>query len=859
MTAWPGDAAEIDLTNCDREPIHLLGGVQPFGFLVAATSDWIITRLSANAPDWLGRPVDELLGTSLPQLFAPEALHSIRNALTVLRGDDVIERLFALPLFGDGRLFDLAVHMQGGRVVMEFEPAEVRERAGAGSIVRTLIRRLQRTTDADSFRREAVRQLQALTGFDRVMIYRFQPDDSGEVIAETLRPGMEPFLGLRYPASDIPRQARALYERNWLRIIADVNAEPVPILPALDPAGQPLDLSLSVLRAVSPIHLEYLRNMGVAASMSVSILRGGRLWGLFACHHQTPRTLDFERRTAAELFAQMFSLLLDSREREIEMEYDASARRLHNQLMAAMAAEASAFENVAGLADAMADLIPCDGVGIWVEGQATLKGATPTPEEFQGLVRFLNRAAASSVYATHELGRVHEPAAEFAERAAGLLAIPVSRTPRDYIVFFRREVVRSVTWAGNPNKPVVAGPHGSRLTPRQSFEAWREIVRGQSPAWSPAELQVAESLRITLLEVILRLSDVAQKERKAAAERQDLLIAELNHRVRNILGLVRGIISQSRSDVGSVEEFASVLGGRVQALARAHDQITTDHWGPAPFRALIEAEAGAYRSGPSPRVRLAGPEVLVQPQAFSTLALVLHELMTNSAKHGALSERLGEIRVDWEIDPAGRLVIDWVESGGPAVQAPRRRGFGSTIIERAIPHDLGGEARIDYLLAGVRAKLEIPAHLVEVAPARPAPARSAEPAERPPRPRVEGAVLLVEDNMIIALDAEDMLLSLGAARVDMASSAADALRAIVAARPACAVLDVNLGQETSFPVAARLRAAGVPFVFATGYGEDTAFPAELADVPIVKKPYSAEVLGAALLAAGRVEPVGSAG
>jgi len=562
---------------------------------------------------------------------------------------------------------------------------------------------------------------------------------------------VQSFLGLHYPASDIPKQARALYERNWLRIIADTAATGVPVVPQLSPEGEVLDLSMSTLRPVSPIHMEYLCKMGVAASMSVSILRRGKLWGLFACHHLTPRCIGYERRTTAELFGQTFSLLLEGRERELEIEYKTRARRRPNQLMAAMAADASTFENVSRLVDATTDLIPCDGVGIWVEEQATLKGTTPTREEFLGLTRFLNRTAASSVFATNEIGKTYEPARDFTERAAGLLAIPVSRTPRDYIVFFRREVARSVSWAGNPEKPVTVGPNGVRLTPRKSFDAWREIVRGKAHPWAPAELHVADSLRTTLLEVILHLTDIAQTERRGAAERQELLIAELNHRVRNILGLIRGLVSQSRGGATTVEDFASVLGGRVQALARAHDQITRDQWGPASLRVLIEAEAAAYAGeglghppGGTGVVMDASPDVLLQPEAFTTLVLVLHELMTNSAKYGALYNGRGQVHIHWERDASGRLVILWTERGGPPVQAPTRRGFGTTIIERSIPHDLKGEATVEYLLAGVRARLVIPASFV-VSGVAAGHHHSTSPAGQPPRmpARLDGTVLLV--------------------------------------------------------------------------------------------------------------------
>lgn len=844
---------EIDLSNCDREPIHLLSVIQPIGFLIAASADWIITRLSANAPDWLGQPVDALLGSSLRTLFSADALHTLRNRLAVLRGDDAVERAFALQLTEGGPAFDVAIHLSGGKIVLECEPSEKEGDMNAGTLVRSLIARLQTKEVIGDFYREAARLLRAMTGFDRVMVYKFAGDESGEVVADATKPGIPSFLGLHYPASDIPKQARALYERNWLRIIADTSSEGVPIVPQLDPEGETLDLSMSTLRAVSPIHLEYLRNMGVAASMSVSILRRGKLWGLFACHHLTPRRIGYERRTAAELFGQTFSLLLEGRERELEVEYEARARKLHNQLMATMAAEASTFENVSRLVDPMTDLVPCDGIGIWVEEQATLKGTTPTREEFLGLTRFLNRTGASSVFSTNELGKTYEPGRDFPERAAGLLAIPISRSPRDYIVFFRREVARSVTWAGNPDKPVMVGPNGVRLTPRKSFDAWQEIVRGQSVPWTDAELRVANSLRTTLLEVILHLADIAQKERQGAAERQELLIAELNHRVRNILGLIRGLISQSRAASGSVEEFAGVLGGRVQALARAHDQITRDQWGPASLRSLVEAEAEAYagaapggpNAGGNTGVRIGSPDVLLQPEAFTTVVLVLHELMTNSAKYGALQGGRGHVDITWAQDASGRLVIQWIESGGPPVQAPARRGFGTTIIERSIPHDLKGEATVEFLLAGLRARLVIPAHYV-VAGSLPV-AQPETPAPRPPA-RLSGAVLLVEDNIIIALDAEEMLVKLGATQVDVASSVAEALASIGSRQPDFAVLDVNLGGETSFAVASRLQKLGVPHVFATGYGEDVAFPPEHAGTPVAKKPYSVASLQAVVAA-----------
>ena len=221
-----------------------------------------------------------------------------------------MERAFGLPLLPGNRdrCFDCAVHLAGPLIVIEAEPAADRPHTDAASLIRSMMTRLDAAADLPVYLREGARQVRALTGFDRVMVYRFDRDGSGHVAAEAARGGIGTFLELRYPASDIPKQARELYLRTPFRVIADVDGETVPIVPARDEAGAPLDLSLSVLRSVSPIHLEYLRNMGVRASLSISIIVGGKLWGLFACHHYAgPRCPSFDRRTVAELFGQMFA------------------------------------------------------------------------------------------------------------------------------------------------------------------------------------------------------------------------------------------------------------------------------------------------------------------------------------------------------------------------------------------------------------------------------------------------------------------------------------------------------------------------------------------------------------------------
>ncbi|RIV86104.1 GAF domain-containing protein [Aurantiacibacter xanthus] len=840
---------EVDLTNCDREEIHLLGHVQSFGCLIALSSDWLIMHASQSAERYLGLKANDLIGLPLHQILTAKALHEVRGAMQLLATRDSIGRLFDLPLLpGSDRLFNLALHRTGRATVIEIEPADEQgQRVDPLMQVHNIVGRLKTCPDVETLSETAARFLRAFLGFDRVMVYRFASDDTGAVIAESAAHGIGSFLGLRYPASDIPRQARALYLRSVIRIISDVDDKVSPILPEVNAENEKLDLSLSTLRAVSPIHLEYLRNMGVKASMSISIIVDGKLWGLFACHHYQPLVLDYVTRSAAELFGQMFGFLL-SHQLEVVRKQDAErARDLHDDLMRHFAESSSISGDLGQIIDGLKDLVAFDGAAGWIAGTLQTRGTTPTHDEIMALVRFLNTTTPSQVYATDCLMQVHPPAADYTQRAAGVLAMPVSRTPRDYIMLFRGEVAKQVTWAGNPEKPVEVGPNGIRLTPRKSFESWQEIVRGHSAEWTPQELEVADTIRVTLLEVVLRMADSANQERQRASERQELLIAELNHRVRNILTLIRGLVEQSKSDLIGIEEFTANVSDRIQALARAHDQITRSNWNAASLRELVETEVTAYLGAKRDRVVLHGGDAIVKPEAYATLALVIHELTTNSAKYGSLADSRGRVDVTVKQEADGVLGIGWVESDGPPVKAPARRGFGSTVIERSIPFELGGKVEVSYPLTGLRAQMHVPARHIErfevQAEDEPEVSASADEVKEAPLFAASSpTVLLLEDNMIIAMDGERYLADLGAERVVTASSVAQAMAMLDAEPVVCGLLDLNLGVETSLPVARRLREQGVPFAFATGYGDAGELAEEFPDAPVLTKPYDLDQL-----------------
>jgi len=304
-------------------------------------------------------------------------------------------------------------------------------------------------------------------------------------------------------------------------------------------------------------------------------------------------------------------------------------------------------------------------------------------------------------------------------------------------------------------------------------------------------------------------------------------------------------LSQTRDNAQSIDQFIDTLESRVHALARAHDQITADRWAPARLYDLIEVESAAYLGVRRDRVTLTGPNVLLTPAAFTVLALVIHELLTNAAKYGALSDN-GSVTIDWTVDADGSLLLDWRESGGPAVLAPTRRGFGSTVIERSIPYDLDGRVEVHYRLSGLEAHFCIPsAHVASVLPDV-VGAERAGIVHAPAPTLLKGRnVLLVEDNMIIAMDGEDALRDLGA-EVITAASVSRAREAIANHAVDLAVLDFNLGNETSLPVAELLAEKGISFLFATGYGDGLELPDRFDDVTLLKKPYSGATLAQAI-------------
>ena len=522
MSRSPITFGTADLTNCDREQIHVPGLIQPHGALLAmeAPSLTIVQAggdlmLVTGEPGVLGRRLDEMLG--------PAQCAQVRAAAEDSGKLERPHHLFSHAV-GD-RMVDASLHASGNLLVLELEPRYEAEPDDPLSLVQNMVGQVRRTATSGEAFVALAHAVREVSGFDRVMVYRFLDDGTGTVEAEARSDEVQSYMGLRYPASDIPRQARELYLRNGIRIIPDSKYHACPLAAA--PGQPPLDLSLSMLRSVSPIHLEYLANMDVGASLSLSLVVNDQLWGLVACHHRSPRFLGYRRRTALELFAQMASFQL-----ETKLEAEALGSRLRQKtisetLISSLSRDVELGAGLREFQPRLLEYIDAAGVVLWIDGKFSGYGKTPNAKEVAQLVLWLNQNMTEGVLHTEYLSSLYPRAAAFADTASGMLALSVSRSPRDYVIWFKPEVIQTVNWAGDPRKPM----DDERISPRKSFQAWQQTVEFHSEPWSPLDRRTAESLRVSLLEIVLQHTDQLAREREQARIQQQALMEQLDARI----------------------------------------------------------------------------------------------------------------------------------------------------------------------------------------------------------------------------------------------------------------------------------------------------------------------------------------
>ncbi|MGF1491222.1 MAG: HWE histidine kinase domain-containing protein [Microcoleaceae cyanobacterium] len=837
------EVQKLALDNCDREPIHIPGEIQPFGALIATDLQLEqILHASANLESVLGVSTQEALGHDPSTVLSGKIVHDLNNTCGLSTIQTQRERVGSYKVHG--KLFEISAHRSNERFVIEVEALDHSEehRREPVSLVKSMMSQLQAQQDPQAMLENAVLSLRGMTGFDRVMAYKFLPEGEGEVVAEAVRSRYAPYLGLRYPASDIPKQYRAILLRMPIRVIPDIQLQPSPLLSLESEA--PLDLSLTQLRAVSPIHVEYLENMGVRATMNVAIIVQSELWGLFAFHHHQPILVPPDFRAVCEIFGQVFSLKLQN---AIEEERFQSRRRSKSTIGQFV----SELQNIQQQdlvnllqqhSPRLLQLVMADGLAIKYGETLTTEGAVPSTEAIHELIRQSQAYSESEVTTIENLSNVDFPPDVTLNQSAGAMILGIVPNEQFYLAFFRNEIIRQVRWAGSPEKEIKFGQFGPRLIPRASFEEYKESVANCSSPWTPANVSAALELRLGLLQFATSHNQLSQQAWIKQRQQHEMLIAELNHRVKNILALIRSVARQTKASASSITEYVTTLEQRITALASAHELAAGNQLEWPSLKRLISAEIKPYLSDINERVFMSDFEVSLKSDFALVFGLVLHELVSNSAKYGALSVPQGKVSIQWQGEDGG-LGFLWREENGPIVQLPKRKGFGRTLIERAIPYEFDGEAQLSFDQSGVRAKFWIPNGYVLWR------SRSPEQLLEQSSPSVAdtsfyGAALVVEDNMLIAQDIEDILRNHGFETVDAVPRIKVALEELESKEHnyQIAFLDINLKGETSFELAEELMKRNIPFVFTTGYISKHAIPDPFRTKPLLKKPINEVVL-----------------
>ncbi len=513
-----------DLTNCERELIHLAGSTQPHGLLlVLRASDLQIVQATGNVGVLLGVPVQHLLERPLSVLGG-----DVEACLRMLlRAGELVEPLPLNCLSTCGpraRELEGMVHrIEGGALVLELEPVDGLDdstsrpemvTADSAALMDQLAVGVQRFNDASTVGLLAdavVKTVRDMTGYDRVMVYKFDPDGHGKIIAEARHPRLDSLLGQHYPASDIPQRARELYLRTRVRVLVDAAYVPAPLVPAhLALTGGELDMSLCYLRSMSPLHTQYLRNMGVTATLVVSLVREGRLWGLIAAHHYAPRNLRHAVRAAAELLGSVASTRIAAIENYAHAQVAVLVRQLEQRLIDATSTEGDWRQALFRNPRTLLQPLDATGAALFHDGEVLTTGEVPSTPELRALLQWVGNTHAGvpgAPFACSAVARTNPALASLTPVASGVLAVKLSTTRPDYLMWFRKEQLLTVTWAGDPTKLVI-GNDPLELSPRRSFAAWSEIVRGTGAPWVGAEIALARAVGGALVDIIVQVQAV---------------------------------------------------------------------------------------------------------------------------------------------------------------------------------------------------------------------------------------------------------------------------------------------------------------------------------------------------------------
>ncbi|MEB0045921.1 MULTISPECIES: ATP-binding protein [unclassified Pseudomonas] len=597
MNPLDKEAFEELLANCADEPIRTPGAIQPHGVLLTLSEpDFCVVQVSTNVETLLGRTPGEVVGATLHSLIGEINAEVVREASRQENPLDVADMRFTL----NHAMFEGFIHRHDGVLLLELEVQAKDNEPRTGNInsLGRMLQRLQAAKSLQALYAVSVQEIQALTGYDRVLIYRFEEEGHGQVIAEASSASMEAFQGLFFPASDIPEQARELYRTNWLRIIPNADYQPVPLVPTLRPdTGQPLDLSYASLRSVSPIHCQYMKNMGVLSSMSISLLKGDKLWGLISCGNRQPLHVPHALRSACQTIGQVLSLQISAMEAlEVSRQRDEKVEALTVLHQAMVDSTENVLDGLTHQPEVLMALTDAGGVAIIQDKQLHRYGQCPEPEQIRALHKWL-QACPQPVFASHELSSQYPPAQAYQQVASGVLAMSLPKPVDNGVLWFRPEVKENIQWSGDPKKPLDLenSDAGLRLRPRASFEIWKVEMTGICAKWSHGDLFAANDLRRSALENDLA-RQVAREQR--AVQARDELVAVVSHDLRNpmtVISMLCAMMQKSFSSEGAhtSRRISTAIDTLQQAAGRMNTLLDD-------LLDTSKIDAGRYTISPQP-------------------------------------------------------------------------------------------------------------------------------------------------------------------------------------------------------------------------------------------------------------------
>ncbi|RZJ76151.1 MAG: GAF domain-containing protein [Flavobacterium sp.] len=517
----------VNLENCEQEPIHIPGSIQEHGFLLGLKENtFIIDFCSENCKDYISIPHTQLLAKPFDEAFGGDTLTQLKNYI----GEGLMLSSTLLPLTLAGKEFLCTVHNSGGIFIVEAEPPEQEVKSGSQAYNQSalFLNYMHDTHTLKELCALVVKGTREITGYDRVMVYRFDKDYNGEVFAESVRDDLEPFLGLHYPHTDIPPQARELYMQNLLRLITDIGYTPVPIYTVDDNENKNLDLSMSVLRSTSPMHVQYLHNMGVGATLTISLIHQKKLWGLIACHHYSKKNLTPEVRLAAQLQGHFITSQIQLRQTNEEYEVvRKTGAALENLNKLNLASGADAFKELITSPDLLS-VCNASGVSIFYNGTVYMHGLTPSEAEINFLSNWLTIYTSNSNLSTDKMIDILDHQ-NICRNTAGVVYHSLDAVSSNCIIWYRPETKTEVNWAGDPNKAIVKDKDG--LSPRNSFKLWKEVVDCMSKPWLQPELNAAAAYAQSLQKQINLITIIEEEEKYRKLSE---LLKQTNSELENI-------------------------------------------------------------------------------------------------------------------------------------------------------------------------------------------------------------------------------------------------------------------------------------------------------------------------------------